>query len=60
MVRLKNLSKSFGAKSVIRDVSLEIPAGERFILLGKSGCGKTTLLRLLAGFESPDRGAILI
>ncbi|VAX29575.1 Putrescine transport ATP-binding protein PotA (TC 3.A.1.11.1) [hydrothermal vent metagenome] len=60
MVRLKNLSKSFGAKSVIRDVSLEIPAGERFILLGKSGCGKTTLLRLLAGFERPDRGAILI
>jgi ABC-type Fe3+/spermidine/putrescine transport system ATPase subunit len=60
MVRLKNLSKSFGGKSVIADVSLEIPAGERFILLGKSGCGKTTLLRLLAGFERPDRGAILI
>jgi ABC-type Fe3+/spermidine/putrescine transport system ATPase subunit len=60
MVHLKNLSKSFGGKSVIADVSLEIPAGERFILLGKSGCGKTTLLRLLAGFERPDRGEILI
>ena len=60
MVHLKNLSKSFGPKSVIEDVSLEIQAGERFILLGKSGCGKTTLLRLLAGFERPDRGGILI
>lgn len=60
MVHLKNLSKSFGAKSVIQDVSLEIQAGERFILLGRSGCGKTTLLRMIAGFESPDQGAILI
>ena len=60
MVHLKSLSKSFGAKNVIQDVSLEIPAGERFILLGRSGCGKTTLLRLLAGFEQPDEGAILI
>ncbi len=60
MVRLKNLSKSFGSKSVIEDVSLEIKAGERFILLGPSGCGKTTLLRMLAGFERPDRGGILI
>ncbi len=60
MVHLKSLSKSFGPKSVIQDVSLEIQAGERFILLGRSGCGKTTLLRMLAGFERPDRGAILI
>jgi ABC-type Fe3+/spermidine/putrescine transport system ATPase subunit len=60
MVHLKNLSKSFGPKSVIEDVSLEIQAGERFILLGPSGCGKTTLLRLLAGFERPDRGGIFI
>jgi ABC-type Fe3+/spermidine/putrescine transport system ATPase subunit len=60
MVHLKNLSKSFNQKSVIEDVSLDIEAGERFILLGKSGCGKTTLLRMLAGFERPDRGAILI
>lgn len=60
MVHLKSLSKSFGTNSVIQDVSLEIQAGERFILLGRSGCGKTTLLRLLAGFERPDHGAILI
>ncbi len=60
MVHLKALSKSFGAKNVIQDVSLEIEAGERFILLGPSGCGKTTLLRMLAGFERPDQGTIFI
>lgn len=60
MVHLKSLSKSFGQKNVIQEVSLEIQAGERFILLGRSGCGKTTLLRMLAGFERPDRGTILI
>ncbi|GJL78882.1 MAG: polyamine-transporting ATPase [Nitrospinaceae bacterium] len=60
MVHLKSLSKSFSGNTVIEEVSLEISAGERFILLGRSGCGKTTLLRLLAGFEKPDRGAILI
>ena len=60
MVHLKSLSKSFGRTQVIQGVSLEIPAGERFILLGRSGCGKTTLLRLLAGFETPDRGEITI
>lgn len=60
MVNLKGLSKSFGGKTVIENVSLQILAGERFILLGQSGCGKTTLLRMLAGFERPDTGEIWI
>jgi ABC-type Fe3+/spermidine/putrescine transport system ATPase subunit len=60
MVNLKSLSKSFDGKTVIQNVSLDISAGERFILLGQSGCGKTTLLRMLAGFERPDRGEIWI
>ena len=60
MVELKGLSKSFGGKPVIQNVSLQISAGERFILLGQSGCGKTTLLRMIAGFEQPDRGEIWI
>ena len=60
MVHLKSLSKSFGANSVIQDVSLEIQAGERFILLGRRGRGKTTLLRLRAGCVRPDHVAILL
>jgi len=61
MVRLHSISKAFAAgQPVIEDFSLEIGAGERFVLLGPSGCGKTTLLRLIAGFEKPDKGGIFI
>ncbi|HLI22938.1 MAG TPA: ABC transporter ATP-binding protein [Stellaceae bacterium] len=48
------------AAAAVDGVTLEIGAGEFFALLGPSGCGKTTLLRMLAGFERPDRGRILI
>lgn len=60
MVRLEKISKSFGDKTVIRDLSLNVAEGEIFTLLGESGCGKTTLLRLIAGFERPDTGSIFI
>ncbi len=60
MVRLEGITKSFGPKTVLEDCSLAIEEGERFVLLGQSGCGKTTLLRLIAGFDQPDRGRILI
>ncbi|MFQ5451871.1 MAG: ABC transporter ATP-binding protein [Nitrospinaceae bacterium] len=60
MVRLQSISKSYDGKPVLRDLSLEIAAGERFILLGRSGGGKTTLLRLFAGFENPDSGSIIL
>jgi putrescine transport system ATP-binding protein len=60
IVRLENLSKSFGAHQAVRDVSLSIERGEFFALLGPSGCGKTSLLRLVAGFERPDKGRIFI
>jgi ABC-type Fe3+/spermidine/putrescine transport system ATPase subunit len=60
MVRLESITKSFGPKTVLEDCSLTIEEGERFVLLGQSGCGKTTLLRLIAGFDQPDRGRIFI
>ena len=60
MVKLENICKSFGSKTVIQDFSLEIKEGERFVLLGGSGCGKTTLLRLIAGLEEPGAGKIII
>ncbi|MCX7338673.1 MAG: ABC transporter ATP-binding protein [Alphaproteobacteria bacterium] len=59
-IQLENLSKSYGATQAVRGVSLSIYNGELFSLLGGSGCGKTTLLRMLAGFEKPTSGRILI
>lgn len=60
MVRLENISKSFGSRTVLEECSLTVDEGERFVLLGQSGCGKTTLLRLIAGFDQPDHGRIFI
>ena len=60
MIRLEGITKSFGPKSVLENCSLTVEEGERFVLLGQSGCGKTTLLRLIAGFDQPDRGRVLI
>jgi ABC-type Fe3+/spermidine/putrescine transport system ATPase subunit len=57
---LDRLDKSFGAQAVLRGLSLEIGQGEILALLGPSGSGKTTALRLIAGFEIPDRGAIRV
>lgn len=59
-IRVRNVSKAFGAVTAVNDVSLDIYKGELFCLLGGSGCGKTTLLRMLAGFEVPTSGAIEI
>src|SRR5687767_6492065 len=57
---LDGLDKSFGNNRVLRELSLEIEKGEILALLGPSGSGKTTALRLIAGFEAPDRGRILV
>ena len=59
-VSVQGVRKAFGEMVALRDVSLEVEAGEFLTLLGPSGCGKTTLLRLIAGFEEPDTGTILI
>jgi len=57
---IENVSKSFDGVPALNNISLSIYQGEFFCLLGGSGCGKTTLLRLLAGFESPTSGSIRI
>ncbi|MEZ5500185.1 MAG: polyamine ABC transporter ATP-binding protein [Steroidobacteraceae bacterium] len=59
-VRIENVTKKFGEFVAVDNVSLSIMQGEIFCLLGGSGCGKTTLLRMLAGFESPSNGRIFI
>src|SRR5262245_8198620 len=57
---LEQLDKSFGEQTVLRELSLAVDKGEILALLGPSGSGKTTALRLIAGFETPDRGRILV
>ena len=59
-VEIRSLTKAFGAKSVLRKLDLTIPAGQFVVIVGRSGCGKTTLLRLIAGLETPDGGDIAI
>ena len=59
-LHIEGVSKSFGPFQAVRDVTLSVAKGEIFSLLGGSGCGKTTLLRMLAGFEEPSAGRILI
>src|SRR5262245_58849364 len=59
-IRVENVTKKFGEFVAVNNVSLNIYRGELFSLLGGSGCGKTTLLRMLAGFETPTAGKIYI
>lgn len=60
LLELRNVSRRFGEVNAVREVSLEVEAGEFFTLLGPSGCGKTTILRMIAGFDVPDSGDILL
>src|SRR5579884_634046 len=58
-ILLRNILKMYGEQTVVNEVNLEIFPGELFVLLGASGSGKTTILRMIAGLVSPDRGEIL-
>jgi sulfate transport system ATP-binding protein len=60
MIRVTNVSKNFGDFAALRDVSVDIPSGALTALLGPSGGGKSTLLRIIAGLEQPDSGTIEI
>jgi putrescine transport system ATP-binding protein len=57
---IESINKSFGAFTAVDSVNLRIYKGEMFALVGASGCGKTTLLRMLAGFADPSSGRIMI
>lgn len=57
-VRLEQLTKAFDGYLAVNGIDLDIPAGQFYSLLGASGCGKTTTLRMIAGFERPDSGRI--
>jgi multiple sugar transport system ATP-binding protein len=59
-LRLDRVSKRFGAATALSDLSLEVEDGEFFVLLGPTGAGKTTTLRLIAGLEKPDGGTIAL
>ena len=59
-VALVDVSKSYGAVEAVSGLSLAIADGELVVLLGPTGAGKTTTLRLIAGLERPDRGTVII
>jgi putative spermidine/putrescine transport system ATP-binding protein len=59
-LELRDLEKSFGGVLALDRLSLDLAAGELVSLLGPSGCGKTTALRIVAGFETPDRGSVVV
>ena len=60
ILALEGVTRRFGDFVAVDDVDLAVGRGELFSLLGESGCGKTTLLRMIAGFELPDAGRIVI
>lgn len=60
MITLKNVYKSFKNKEVLKDINLEIKSGEFFVVIGSSGCGKTTLLKSINKLHSIDKGQIMI
>ena len=59
-ISIENLTLSYGDSVAVRDLSLEIEQGEALVLLGQSGCGKTSTMRCVAGLETPDRGRITV
>ena len=59
-VRLDRVSKAFGTRRVLDDVSFEVPAGAGFVILGRSGTGKSVTLRHIVGLMTPDRGRVFV
>ena len=60
ILSLENIKKSFDGENVLKNISLDIGRGEFITLLGSTGCGKTTTIRIIAGLESPDSGKVIL
>jgi phospholipid/cholesterol/gamma-HCH transport system ATP-binding protein len=60
MIQICDISKAFDRKSVLKQVNLDIPKGGTMVIIGKSGCGKTVLLKSIIGLIKPDSGRILV
>lgn len=60
MIEIKNLHKSFGSKKVLSGVDMNIHDGETIVIIGRSGCGKSVLLKLIVGLLSPDEGFVKV
>lgn len=60
MIELRDVSKSFDGRQILKTINLTIHTGERIAIIGASGCGKSTLLRLIMGLHRPDSGQVLV
>ena len=60
ILSLENIEKSFDGEKVLKNISLDIGRGEFVTLLGSSGCGKTTTIRIVAGLLTPDSGKVIL
>ncbi|HKG33122.1 MAG TPA: ATP-binding cassette domain-containing protein [Gemmatimonadales bacterium] len=60
MITLENLTKSFGSRTVLNGVSLEVPDGQNTVIIGASGAGKSVTLKLIVGLIEPDAGRVLV
>lgn len=60
MLEVKNISKEFNGRQVLKNISFEVPDGQALAIIGLSGCGKTTLLRIMVGLLEPDEGDVLV
>ena len=59
MIEVKHISKHYGKKQILKDISFQVNKGERVVIVGKNGSGKTTLLRIMSGLIKPDIGEIM-
>ena len=60
MISIKNVRKAFAEKKVLNGLDLEIPRGETLVIMGRSGCGKSVLLKIIAGLLSIDGGEVWV